>query len=113
MEIKRQTNKLNIEEGTVTFWVKEDRVVWNDGKIYPLFELSEGGNSIFIVKDNDNKLKFFHVYLGKGRTDVECDVSNLEDNRKRFIAATWSIKDKKICLYVDGGEIQNCTQIKY
>jgi len=54
------------------------------------------------VKDSDNKLKFFHVILGKGRTDVEADVSKLSNDQDHFIAVTWSVKDKQIVLYIDG-----------
>jgi len=109
-QIKKQ---LDIKEGTITFWVKENKVIWNDGKVYPLFELSEGGNSIFIIKDSDNKLKFFHVFLGKGRTDVELDVSSLSNTERHFIAATWSLSKKEIALYVDGDKLQNFSPINY
>lgn len=106
-------NKLNIKEGTVEFWVRENRINWNDGKAYPLFELSEGGNSIFVVKDTDDKLKFFHICLGRGRTDVECETASLNNDKAHHIVATWDIKSKKICLYVDGGEFKNCKKIEY
>ncbi|MDI6591729.1 MAG: hypothetical protein QME61_02200 [Patescibacteria group bacterium] len=41
-----------------------------------------------MIKDEDNKLKFFHVILGKDRTDVEVDVSNLALDKPHHIAVT-------------------------
>ena len=113
MNSKEEINKLNIEVGTVEFWVRENKVSWNDYRSNPLFELSKSGNSIFIVKDSDNKLKFFHVYLGKGRTDVEIDVSDLGDDRAHHVVATWDVNGKKICLYINGGEKRSCSDIVY
>ena len=100
-------NEWNIEEGTISFWVRKDKLQWNDGKIHVLLNLTkkDASGSIFMVKDSDNKLKFFHVILGKGRTDVETDVSNLSIKEDHYIAVTWSLKNKEICLYLDGKEV--------
>ena len=56
-------------------------------------------DSIFLVKDSDNKLKFFHVILGKGRTDVETDVSKLSYDEDHYIAVTWSVTTRQISFY--------------
>jgi len=53
------------------------------------------------------------VLLGKGRTDVEVDVSNLSSNEPHHIAATWSITKKEIALYIDGGKKIAKSDIKY
>ncbi len=106
-------NKLNIEEGTVTFWTKEEQVNWSGDDVIIFLESSSEGNSILILKDSDSKLKFFHVYLGKGRTDVELDVKNLTQNERHFIVATWSINSGEISLYVDGGKLSKTQKINY
>ncbi len=95
-------NTFNIEEGTITFWVRKNKINWSDNKIIPLFEKSDGGSSVLILKDSDNRIKFFHVYFGKGRTDVEYDVSGLSSNEQHFFAFTWSVKNKNLTLYIDG-----------
>jgi len=106
-------NKFNIEEGTITFWVKEEEVNWSDYKATPLFEKSENGSSVFIIKDNDNKIKFFHVYFEKDKTDLEYDVSSLSSNEPHFFAFTWSVEDKKLALYIDGKLKKETSIIKY
>ena len=106
-------SKLDLEEGTIEFWVRENKLQWNDGSIQVLVNLSNKQGSIFIVKDSDNKLKFFHVILGKGRTDVEVDVSELNNNEPHYIVATWSISKKEINLYVDGGKKKATSKINY
>lgn len=109
-----EPKKIDIREGTIDFWVKEDKVVWNDNKETVLFNIPVNKTgSIFLIKDDDNKLKFFHVILGKGRTDVELDVSNLSLDKPHHIAVNWSLKEKKITLFVDGGELKAETPISY
>ena len=96
--------QIDLREGTIEFWVKRGKLRWNDGLIQVLVNISNEQGSIYIVKDSDNKLKFFHVLLGKGRTDVEVDVSDLSSNEQHHIATTWSITKKEIALYIDGGK---------
>ncbi|MDP1760018.1 MAG: LamG-like jellyroll fold domain-containing protein [Candidatus Woesebacteria bacterium] len=98
-----ETNKLDIKEGSISFWTKANQFDWSGDGIVKFFEKSFDGNSIFILKDSDSRLKFFHVYLGKGRTNVEIDVKNLDTKEKHFIVATWSVNSSEISLYVDGG----------
>ena len=96
--------QIDLREGTIEFWVKRGKFRWNDGLIQVLVNISNEQGSIYISKDSDNKLKFFHVLLGKGRTDVEVDVSDLSSNEPHHIATTWSISKKEIALYIDGGK---------
>ena len=56
----------NVNEGTIEFWVRKSKLQWNDSLIHVLLNLTKNDGSIFLVKDSDNKLKFFHVILGKG-----------------------------------------------
>ena len=109
---KMNNQKLNIREGTVSFWINENKLQFNDNQITRLLQLSPPNGSVFIIKDNDNKMKFFHVYLGKGRTDIEYDVSNLSPNKRHMIVITWSLKNKEIIMYIDGQQATK-SEIKY
>lgn len=104
--------QLDIKEGTITFWINEGKVQFNDGQTIPLTQRSLSNGSIFMVKDSDNKLKFFHVYLGQGRTDLEYDVSSLNPNQRHMIAVTWSLKNREIIMYIDGQQVAK-TEIEY
>lgn len=102
MKNRNNSQKSDINEGTIEFEVNADKINYSNGEVVPLFQISPQGGSIFILKDVDNKIKFFHVYLGKGRTDVEYDVSNLDKNKKHMFVFTWSVKNREIKIYIDG-----------
>jgi hypothetical protein len=107
------SKQLDIQEGTIEILVKENKLIWNDNKSTILFNIPVNKTgSLFMVKDGDNKLKFFHVILEKGRTDVETDVSKLPTEKPHHIVATWSVTKKEVCLYIDG-ELKTKTEIKY
>ncbi|MCK4652099.1 MAG: hypothetical protein KAT13_03310 [Methanosarcinales archaeon] len=110
---KESRMQLDLREGSIDFWVEKNKLRWNDGLIQILVNIPTEQGNILIVKDSDNKLKFSHVLLGKGRTDVEIDVSDLSINESHHIAATWSISKKEIVLYIDGGEKTAKSNIKY
>ena len=103
------TNKIKIDEGTINFWIKENQIVFNDFKTTPIFAVNPDGGSIFIIKDADNKLKVFYVVLGRGRVDLEFDISHLEQEKKHMITYTWSLKEKSLNLYIDGGAVSTKT----
>lgn len=105
--------QLDLREGTIEFTVEKNKLRWNDGLIQVFVNLSNEQGNIFIVKDSDNKLKFFHVLTGKGRTDVEIDVSKLSINEPHYIIATWSVSKKEIFLYIDGGKQYDGSDITY
>jgi len=106
------TNQTNILEGTIEFWIKENKVDYSNSQAIPLFQIDPLGGSILIVKDSDNRIKFFHVFLGKGRTDIEYDVSKLDKTVKHMFAFTWSVKNKELKLFIDG-KLKNTVSIKY
>ena len=110
---EKMTEELDLKEGTVEFWVRKGKLQWNDGLIQVLFNMSNEKGSIFMLKDSDNKLKFFHVLLGKGRTDVEVDVSDLSASEAHHIAATWSVNNKETVLYIDGGKKTAKSRVEY
>ena len=108
-----ENSKINIEEGSITFWTKAGNVNWAGNDVAVLFEKSFDGNSIFILKDSDSKLKFFHVYFNKGRTDVEINVKDLNPEERHFIVATWSLVSREISLNVDGNKFISKQKIEY
>jgi hypothetical protein len=98
------SNNLNIDEGTISFWTPENKLQFNDGKTTPLLSINPEGGNIFILKDDDNKLKVFLVALNKGRVDLEHDISKLDSSNKHMIVVTWSLKTKELSLYIDGNK---------
>ena len=101
--------KLNVKEGSINFWIEKQKVEFADNKATRLFQADSPEGSVFIVKDDDNMLKFFHEYIGKGRTDVECDVSGLDPSERHMITLTWSVKNKEIIMYVDTEKVASAT----
>lgn len=93
---------LNMQEGSINFWIAANKVNFNDGNMVPLFQTNTKDGSIFILKDSDNCIKIFHIYIGKGRTDIVYDVSQLDSDNKHMITTTWSLSNKELCLYIDG-----------
>ena len=86
----------------MSFWIKENKVQFADNITTPLFSLNPKGGSIFIIKDDDNMLKVFYVVLGKGRVDLEFDVSKKKSDVRHMVALTWSLQNKELILYFDG-----------
>lgn len=98
--------KLKIEEGTVNFWIKEQKIIFNDNKVNPILSISPEGGNIFILKDTDNKLKVFYVVLNKGKIDLEYDVSDIDSNKTHMVSFTWNINNN-LSLYIDGKQVNN------
>lgn len=106
-------NDLDLSVGTLEFWVRENKLDWDDGKVTVFFNIAKSNGSLFVIKDSDNKLKCFHVILGKGRTDIESAVSKLDKNKAHQIVITWDINTaKKLSLYIDGVLVK-AVDIKY
>lgn len=95
-------NSLNLELGTISFWIPKGTVNYNDGKSYKLFSYSSTKGGIIIEKGFHNVIAVSHVILGKGRIDLFTNVDNLNPNIDHLIALTWSLSHEKISLYVDG-----------
>lgn len=110
--MKNNIKEINIKKGTIEFWIKEDKVDYSGDEPVVLFELNPLGGSILIAKDSDKKIKFLHVFLGKGRTDAEYDVSKLDNGKRHMFVFTWSVKNKKIKIYIDG-ELKKTAKISY
>lgn len=101
--------KLKIEEGTISFWIKEEVIDFNDSKSTVIFQIDPEGGSLLCVKDVDNKLKVFFVVIGKGRIDVEYDVSAAAKEIRHMVAFSWSLKQKELNLYFDGQKVATKT----
>jgi len=108
----KNTEELNILQGTLSFWIKENKIDFDGDETIPLFQANPIGGSIFVVKDSDKKIKLFHVYLGKGKTNIEYDASKLDSSKKHMIAFTWNVKGGKLELYVDG-KLEKNKRINY
>jgi len=110
---QNQTKEIDIREGTIEFWVREDKVQWNDNKSTVMFNISVNNTgSLFMIKDDDNILKFSHLILGKGKTDLETNVSNLSLDKPHHIAVNWSVGKREVILYIDG-ELKDKKEISY
>lgn len=96
---------LNINEGTITFTTKENSLFFCDNALTTLASANPQGGSILMLKDSDNKIKVLFAVLGKGRVDLEYDVSNLSSDKKHMFAFSWSLNDKKMVLYIDGEKV--------
>ena len=92
---------LSLKEGTITFWLPKG-FEYNDNLLHILIKQDTKEGSLFVIKDDDNKIKIFHVILDKGRTDIEFDVTKLSSNEKHMIAISWSLKSKELKFYLDG-----------
>ena len=95
-------DQATIQEGTLSFWTKEGQLLFNDSKSTPIYIIDPTGGSIFVVKDDDNKMKFVYVVNGKGRIDLAVDVSALSGSQRHFFVFTWDLENKKLCAYIDG-----------
>jgi len=98
---KIDIKKISIKEGAIEFLVPKNKMKWNDNEKVVLFNIPVKNGSLFMLKDSDNYLKFFHVVIGGGRTDVGADVSNLSQDESHRIKAVWSLQNKNIALSVD------------
>jgi len=109
-------SKLDLSVGSLEFWVRENKLDWSDGKATILFNIAKSNGSLFVIKDSDNKLKCYHVILGKGRTDIEIDILKLDKfdkNKAHQTVITWDINtDKKLSLYIDG-KLAGAKNIEY
>jgi hypothetical protein len=106
-------SSFNIHEGFITFWIPKNLFNYNDNITHILVNSGNNYGSIFITKDSDNKLKFFHVLIGGGRTDVEIDVKDLDSNKDNMITCNWSIPKRRIKIYINGNEKHNSSIIKW
>ena len=95
----------NIKEGSIAFWIVAGKVQFSNSRRVCLYKVNLQDGSISIVKDSDNKLRFSHVYFGKGHTAAEYDVSSLDPKQNHMVAVTWSLKNKEIIMYIDGKQV--------
>ena len=94
--------ELRINEGSINFWIKENSLNFSDNKSVIIFTIDPEGGSILCIKDIDNKIKFYFVVNGKGREDLEFDISQQNQNIKHMVTFTWNLKNKQLNLFFDG-----------
>lgn len=92
---------LEIAEGIIEIIIRPGNVYYNDHEYYKLMHLTPANGTILIEKDDDNKFKFTHYYMGKGTTVVEHDVSDLDQEIKHYFAVTWNVKNTVYSLKID------------
>lgn len=102
LKLTMSKKDLNINEGSINFWINENTLSFNDGVSTRILNFDPKGGSILCIKDADNKLKFFFVVLGEGRVDIEFNVENVDETKKHMVTFTWSLEEKELNLYFDG-----------
>lgn len=100
-----QISPLNLKQGTISFWVRAGKFNWDNNQRTLLFEASREEGKISIIKDAKNILRAFYQLKGKKRKEVSIRVGDLSNKRNHQIAFTWSQKENKIILYLDGEKV--------
>ena len=91
----------DIYVGSYCFWLKKG-MRYNDGQEAVLFNMRKDEGSIILKKDTKNCLDFTHILVGKGKANLEYDVSSLSSDSAHMFGFSWSVKNKEIKLYIDG-----------
>jgi hypothetical protein len=94
--------EVDIEEGTIEFWINKGKVRFGDKKFVPLIQLNPRNGGIYINKNEDDELEFTHIYIGRGTTKIVSDVSSLDPDIPHMFAFTWSVENSEIIMYIDG-----------
>ena len=97
---------VNALEGTVEFVVKAGKFRYDDGQYHSLVELHPADGTVSLVKGLDNVLRLSHAIAGGSETMLEYDVASLGAEKSHMFAVTWSVKDKKLVLYIDGEAVK-------
>lgn len=96
-------SQLNIEEGTISFWIEKNPEFWSNNQRESLVSANDSGNGISIFKDDDNQLKFIHVLLKKGPNElVFNELDKLTKSKRHMFAFTWNVKVSLMQFYIDG-----------
>lgn len=107
---KTEEDEIDFNIGTISFPSINDiqKIDWMKDNV--LVNIIKDGNGLFIQK-SDGKLKCYHVILGRGRTDVEADVSHLDNEKNYVVAFTWNVKSN-LEIYIDGEKLASTPIIK-
>ena len=101
--MKMKSKKIiNIQKGKISFWIPNNLFEYDDNITHILVNRTNSKGLIYILKDDNNKLTFFHVIIGCGRTDVEADVHKLDSRKRHLITVVWNLSTKLNKLYVNG-----------
>lgn len=100
-----QTPSLNLNQGTISFWIRAGKLKWNNNQRNLLFEASREEGKISIIKDAKNILRATYELKGKKKKEVSIEVGGLSGKRDHMITFTWSQNENKITLYLDGEKV--------
>jgi len=106
-----QNYLLNLREGTISFWVRANKLDWGNNKRVTLFEVSKRDGAILIFKDNKNILRVLYQVKPYKKRELSVDVANLSNKKDHQFALTWSQKNNNIILYLDDQKVAE-TNIK-
>ncbi|MCD4741362.1 MAG: hypothetical protein K8R67_02605 [Desulfobacteraceae bacterium] len=95
-----ETLKLDVRSGGIKFSIPEN-YGYDDQKNHKLVDYSDESGSVSIKKDSDNKLKLSHFAFGKGRHDLEYDVSDLVSSEPHIVSAKWNSNSNEYQLNVE------------
>ena len=101
----KQDYSINLNEGTISFWIRAGKFKWNNNQKTTLFEMSGKEGKLLIIKDAKNILKAFYHLKSEGKKEVSTIVENLSIKKDHQITFTWSQKENKIILYLDGEKV--------
>lgn len=101
-------NKINFEEGTLSFWVPEGAIDYDDNKFIYLINYNTNEGYFKVVKDKDNGIKVLYEYFNKGKCNLKASAAELDDNDKHHVAVTWSLSERRVKLFIDGQERDTC-----
>lgn len=103
----KEKEKLDFNQGTISFWVPEGKIDYDDNKFVQLFYYKEGDSIIKVIKDEDNGLKVYYLYEGN-KCFLNTPVETLDDKDKHMITITWNLAEKKVKIYIDGELKDEC-----
>ena len=103
--LSKQNHSISLKEGTISFWIRAGKFKWNNNQKTTLFEMSRKEGKVLIIKDAKNILKGFYHLKSKEKREVSTIVENLSIKKDHQIVFTWSQKENKIILYLDGEKI--------
>ncbi len=99
---------LNFDEGTLTFRIPRDSLDYKDNKFFYLINYEGNGGLLKIYKDLDNGIKVYYAYKGKGYGHLNARADELDDKDEHMVDVAWSLKERKLTLYIDGEERDSC-----
>lgn len=102
--MKNQSGSFNLNKGTIEFWVKENKLDWDNDKSISLLEVSREGGKIVVVKDKKNIMRAIYQ-KGEEKSETSVDVSDLSKQERHQVVFTWNRENNEINLFLDGKKV--------